>query len=86
MAVLHLLGGIFTIQRKTAGRILVMICAALSLIWGLLGLYGLIMILTSGFFRFEPFLYSLLNTGLTLGYGIFGLVVMARADYAEEFE
>lgn len=88
MAILHILGGVFALQRKTAGRIIVIICASIALLLGLLSLYGMfrVFFVLPVFPPFEIVLYQILNLLMTLGYGIFSMVVMCRADYADEFD
>jgi predicted Zn finger-like uncharacterized protein len=85
VAVFHLLGGIFTLQRKSAGRIITIICAVLAIIGGLLQLFGLIAALTRPAVATEAFLGNLFSTSILLGYGIFTMIVLCRSDYAEEF-
>jgi hypothetical protein len=88
MAILHISGGIFALQRKTAGRIIVIICASLALLLGLFSLYGTFRL----FFLmpvtppFEFVLYQMVSLLMTLGYGIFAMIVMCRSDYADEFD
>ncbi|QEL16899.1 hypothetical protein [Limnoglobus roseus] len=87
IALFHIMGGIFAIQRKSAGRIIVIICGVIGLIFGLFGLYGVLSLLRLPFTPpIEAVLYQLISLALTLGYGIFSLIVMCRSDYADEFE
>lgn len=88
MAILHLMGGIFALQRKSVGRILVIICASIALLLGLFSLYATFRL----FFLmpvtppFEFVLYQMVSLLMTLGYGIFAMIVMCRSDYADEFD
>ncbi len=88
MAVLHFVGGIFSLQRKMAGRILVIICASIGLI---LGVYILYLTMRLFFFipiapPFESVLMLFVLLLATLGYGTFAMIVMCRSDFADEFE
>lgn len=88
MSILHILGGVFALQRKTAGRIIVIICASLALLFGLFALYAMfrMFFVLPVFPPFEIILYQLLNLLMTLGYGTFAMIVMCRSDYADEFD
>lgn len=87
MGILHITGGVLGLQRKIAGRIVVIICASLGILLGLFFLYSIMRILfVIPVFVFEPLMYSFILLALTLGYGIFAMIVMCRSDYADEFE
>jgi DNA-directed RNA polymerase subunit RPC12/RpoP len=86
VALLHILGGVFAIQRKQGGRIMVIVCSVLGIVLGIFALIQTFNILLSSFTpSMQTVLSNLLSLLLTLGYGIFTLVTMCRSDYAEEF-
>lgn len=88
MSVLHILGGVFALQRKGVGRILVIICSSIGILGGLYLLYVTMRVffffpVTPPFDAVLMLLFGLLST---LGYGIFAMIVMCRSDYADEFD
>lgn len=88
MSILHLVGGVFALQRKEIGRIMVIICASLALILGALSIFAMFrtFFVLGAAPPFEVVLYQIINLIMTLGYGIFAISVMSRGDYADEFE
>jgi hypothetical protein len=71
-----LLGGIGVLQRKQWGRILTIIWAFVFILFGVLGLWGLVVAFT---------LPGLITTAIYLGLGIWAVAVLLNSQYAAEF-